>query len=82
MALRFIAISPTTGDNESPTIWLDEDTGDVIIQSYTANEATVREAQRVGSIPGHNTEIPSHESMIRLPANMLPAVARLAGNGQ
>ena len=77
MALRFIAISPDTGSNESPTIWLDEPTGDLIIQSYTADTETVAEAQRVGSIPGHATEIPSHESMIRLPAHMIPFVTGL-----
>jgi hypothetical protein len=76
MALRFIAIDPTTSDDGSPTIWLDEGTGDLIIQSWTADESTVQEVQHVGSIPGHSTDIPAHESVIRLPARMLPFIPR------
>lgn len=70
MALRFIAIHPASENGDSPTIWLEEETGDLIIQSYTADTPTVSEAQRVGSVPGHGTDIPPHESMIRLPAVM------------
>ncbi|MFC7624403.1 hypothetical protein [Microlunatus sp. GCM10028923] len=70
MALRFLGIFPNTPTNDSPTIWVEEETGDLIIQSWTADQGTVAEAQRVGSIPGHSTDIPAHESMIRLPAVM------------
>ncbi|WP_184829792.1 hypothetical protein [Jiangella mangrovi] len=70
MTLKFLGIIPDTPGNNSPTIWLEEETGDLVIQSYTADSATVQEAQRVGSIPGHGTDIPPHESMIRLPAVM------------
>lgn len=65
-----------------PTIWLDDTTGDLIIQSYTADAQTVTEAQRVGSIPGHSTEIPPHESMIRLPAQMIRFVTSIGEEGQ
>lgn len=71
MALRFLGIWPDTPSNGSPTIWLDDATGDLIIQSWRADEDTVREAQRVGSTPGHSTDVPPHETVIRLPANML-----------
>jgi hypothetical protein len=70
MALQFLGIFPDSPDTDSPTIWLEKETGDLIIQSWTADEATVGEAQRVGSVPGHSTEVPAHESMIRLPAVM------------
>lgn len=76
MALRFIAILGGTENDGSPTIWLEEESGDLIIQSYTADINTVREAQRVGSIPGHSTDVPAHESMIRLPASMVPLIPR------
>ncbi|WTX00466.1 hypothetical protein OG216_22665 [Streptomycetaceae bacterium NBC_01309] len=74
---------PPTPENGSPTIWLDEDTGDLIIQSYKADEATVFEAQSVGSIPAHATDIPEHETVVRLPAVMLqfiPQVREVAGD--
>lgn len=81
MALRFIAISPDTENNGSPTIWLEEETGDLIIQSYTADLETVGEAQRVGSVPGHSTDIPAHETVIRLPANMIPFIPQPTQEG-
>lgn len=82
MALRFIAISPNSDEGDSPTIWLDDTNGDLIIQSYTADPATVGEAQRVGSVPGHSTDIPSHESMIRLPAHMVGFLTQAQQEGR
>lgn len=76
MALKFLGIWPNTPDDGSPTIWLDDTTGDLIIQSWTADDSTVRAAQEVGSIPGHSTDVPDHESVIRLPANMLQFIPR------
>ena len=79
MALRFLGIWPNTPSDQSPTIWQDEATGDLIIQSWKADEATVKEAQFVGSVPGHTTDIPEYETVIRLPANMLQFIPRPDG---
>ncbi|ASU86016.1 hypothetical protein CDO52_03940 [Nocardiopsis gilva YIM 90087] len=79
MELKFLGIYPDTPDDGSPTIWLDKDTGDLVIQSYKADEATVRECQRVGSVPGHSTDVPEHETVVRLPANMLQFIPRSEG---
>ncbi|MER0480459.1 DUF6879 family protein [Streptomyces sp. Edi2] len=38
MRLRFLGIIPNTPDIDSPTIWLDEDSGDLLIQSYKATD--------------------------------------------
>ncbi|MFI0940906.1 hypothetical protein [Streptomyces sp. NPDC021020] len=70
MKLRFLGIIPNTPDTDSPTIWLDEDTGDLLIQSYRATEEEVKACQEIGSIPGHSTEVPNHEVIIRLPKVM------------
>ncbi len=71
MRLRFLGIIPNTPVDDSPTIWLDEDTGDLLIQSYKATEEDVKACQEIGSIPGHSTDVPSHETIVRLPAVML-----------
>ncbi|MBD0745327.1 hypothetical protein [Streptomyces sp. CBMA152] len=71
MKLRFLGIIPNTPDTDSPTIWLDEDTGDLLIQSYKATKEEVKGCQEVGSIPGHSTDVPDHETIIRLPKVML-----------
>lgn len=70
MRLRFLGIIPNTPSVESPTIWLDEDTGDLLIQSYKASAADVKACQEIGSIPGHSTDVPDHETIIRLPKVM------------
>lgn len=70
MRLRFLGILPNSPEGDSPTLWLDEDTGDVLIQSYTASETDVKACQEVGSIPGHSTRVPPHETIVRLPRTM------------
>ncbi|GAA1393152.1 hypothetical protein GCM10009639_25830 [Kitasatospora putterlickiae] len=42
---------------------------------------TVREAQEVGSVPGHSTDVPDHETVIRLPANMIQFIPRPDSEG-
>lgn len=64
MTLRFLGINPNTPDDGSPTIWLEEETGDLIIQSYKVDEAVLAQCRQTG-------EIPSHETVIRLPPQML-----------
>lgn len=76
MRLKFLGIWPNTPDDGSPTIWLDDTTGDLIIQSWRADEETLRQIRAVGSVPGHSTDVPDHEAVIRLPANMLRFVPR------
>jgi hypothetical protein len=86
MALRFLGIWPNTPNDGSPTIWLDEGSGDLIIQSWKADDATLMQCKEVGSIPGHTTDVPDHEAVIRLPANMIqflpkPGSEDNGGNG-
>ncbi|MCY0937779.1 hypothetical protein [Streptomyces sp. H34-S4] len=76
MNLRFVGIMPNSPDTDSPTIWLDQDTGDLIIQSYTATPEEMAACKEIGSIPGHSTDVPAHESVIRLPAVMLQYIPR------
>lgn len=64
MALRFLGINPGTPNDGSPTIWLDEETGDYIVQSYKVDDAVLEECRKTGDIPGH-------ETVIRLPAVMM-----------
>lgn len=70
MSLRFVGVDPESPHDESPTVWVDEETGDLIIQSWVADEATIRQAQEAGSAPGHSTTVPPGETVIRLPARM------------
>ncbi|MBC9731025.1 hypothetical protein [Streptomyces sp. TRM68367] len=72
MDLRFIGIDPNTGGEESPTVWVEEETADLVLQGVKAEE--VLEALISGTewVAGHAVGIPSHETVIRIPARMVP----------
>lgn len=71
MALLFIGIDPETGQNGSPTAWVDRETRDIVLQSYTADEFTRQECIE-NTAPGHTKGIPAHETVIRFPAHLIP----------
>jgi hypothetical protein len=73
MALQFIGIEPETGKNGSPTAWVDQESADIVLQSYTADDATRAQCIRTPA-PGHAPGIPGHETVIRIPARMIPVL--------
>jgi hypothetical protein len=68
MALRFIGIDPETGQSGSPTAWVDTDTADIVLQSYTADERTRTQCVE-NTASGHDKGIPDHETVIRIPVH-------------
>ncbi|WP_328911762.1 MULTISPECIES: hypothetical protein [unclassified Streptomyces] len=75
MALLFIGIDPNTGHNGSPTVWVDLDAQDLVVQSYIADEPTRQECV-ANTAPGHAKGIPGHETVIRIPAHMIPILRK------
>lgn len=71
MSLRFIGIDPNTGAGESPTVWVDEDAQEVVLQGWTAGPELAARCARF-EVPGHALGIPDGESVIRIPARMVP----------
>lgn len=69
MALLFIGIDPDTQDNGSPTIWVDQESRDLVIQGWRADETTETSCATF-TIPGHAQGIPENETVIRIPARM------------
>ncbi|MFJ6214574.1 hypothetical protein ACIQGZ_14750 [Streptomyces sp. NPDC092296] len=70
MALRFIGIDPDTGQQGSPTIWVDEEKAELVVQGWKADsELEIRCAETV--VLGHAPGIPEHEAVIRIPARMV-----------
>lgn len=69
MALRFIGIDPNTGDDECPTAWVDESSADLVFQGWNADDETLTACRETGSIP-------DGESVVRLPARMIPIVRK------
>ncbi|MGR3933242.1 hypothetical protein [Streptomyces sp. BRA346] len=65
MALTFVGIDPNTGDGECPTVWVDKDADEIVIQGWKAGETMQAECLRTGAIP-------ETEAVVRIPARMAP----------
>lgn len=70
MSLRFIGIDPNTGQGESPTVWVDESKGELVIQGWKPDAATEAECAAYEA-PGHAVGIPDNEQVVRVPARMV-----------
>ncbi|MFJ1657141.1 hypothetical protein [Streptomyces anthocyanicus] len=73
MPLTFIGIDPNTGDGESPTVWVDQEKQELVLQGWKPDKATEAECARF-EVPGHAVGIPDHEAVIRIPARMVPMI--------
>lgn len=71
MTLRFVGIDPNTGGEGSPTVWVEEESADLILQGEEADELLKIEVGSSQWVPGHKTGIPPHERVIRIPARMV-----------
>lgn len=71
MALRFVGIDPDTDLEHCPTVWADEEAGELVVQGWKASPE-LRAACESNS-PAHGT-IPDSEEVIRIPARMVPMI--------
>ncbi|RKT18530.1 hypothetical protein BX285_2958 [Streptomyces sp. 1114.5] len=76
MAVRFVGIDPETGKDQSPTVWVDDEQGDLIVQSYTADQGLITAVLKAGHGPDHDNVIPAHETVIRIPARLVPLLRK------
>lgn len=77
MSFTFLAQIPNTPDTESPTVWRDDATGDLIVQGYKGTEEDYLQADAAGSTGNHRhgpDTIPAHEAIVRVPASIIPAL--------
>jgi len=73
MDLQFIGIDPNTGDGESPTVWVDQEKNELVLQGWKPGPELEAECARF-EVPGHAVGIPDHEAVIRIPARMVPMI--------
>ncbi|MFJ5102470.1 hypothetical protein [Streptomyces sp. NPDC088554] len=72
MDLTFIGIDPETTGGGSPTVWVHEETADLLLQGEEANELLKAQIGGTEWVTGHDPGIPGHETVIRIPARMVP----------
>ncbi|MEU2739407.1 hypothetical protein ABZ656_29570 [Streptomyces sp. NPDC007095] len=71
MTLRFVGIDPNTGGGGSPTVWVEEESADLVLQGEEAEELLKAQVSGTEWVPGHQAGIPPHETVIRIPARMV-----------
>ncbi|MFD6335477.1 hypothetical protein ACFWGI_38655 [Streptomyces niveus] len=72
MTLRFVGIDPNTGGEGSPTVWVEEESADLVLQGEEADGLLTSVVGSTEWAAGHKTGIPAHERVIRIPARMVP----------
>ncbi len=66
MALRFVGVDSDSPHNGSPTVWVDEEDGSIVVQGWKiTSEAVLAQIAARGPIP-------AHETVLRLPVRMAP----------
>ncbi|MFE0457821.1 hypothetical protein ACFW1A_01005 [Kitasatospora sp. NPDC058965] len=63
MSLRFIGKDPDSPDGDSPTVWVDDETRDLVIQGWKTSLETEEQCRADGKIP-------EHETVVRVPARL------------
>ncbi|MFI7351853.1 hypothetical protein ACIBSR_37065 [Streptomyces sp. NPDC049936] len=64
MTLRFIGIDPDTDKDHCPTVFLDEERGEFVIQGWKADGALEDQVRAAGVLP-------DHETVVRVPMRMV-----------
>lgn len=70
MVLRFVGIDPDTGTGESPTVWIDQEKKELVLQGWKPGQELEAECAAF-EVPGHAVGIPENEAVIRIPARMV-----------
>ncbi|WP_406454885.1 hypothetical protein OH768_18170 [Streptomyces sp. NBC_01622] len=70
MSLRFIGIDPETKTADSPTVWVDQEKGELVFQGWKPDPQLEAECATF-EVPGHAVGIPVDEAVIRIPARMV-----------
>lgn len=70
MSLRFIGIDPDTKTADSPTVWVDQEKGELVFQGWKPDPQLEAECAAF-ELPDHAVGIPVDEAIIRVPARMV-----------
>jgi hypothetical protein len=73
MNIQFVGIDPETDEDGCPTVWVDTSTDDLLIQSYQADAETTATCDALSPA---RAPIPSGETVIRIPARMIPIIRK------
>ncbi len=74
MALRFVGVDADSPNNGSPTVWVDDSDGSIVVQGWKiTNETALAQIAARGPIP-------DHETVLRIPVRMAPFLVEACGS--
>ncbi|MBD0688500.1 hypothetical protein [Streptomyces sp. CBMA123] len=82
MPLDFVGIDPETGEEGSPTVWVDTDAHEFVFLGLDAEEALVAKLAGTEWVAGHKTGIPAGETPIRLPFRMIEIIRKACDDAE
>ncbi|MFJ2649163.1 hypothetical protein ACIO1C_20820 [Streptomyces sp. NPDC087420] len=71
MSLKFIGIDPDTDRDHCPTVWVDPEAREILLQGWKPDPATAAECDATSPANG---PVPDSEAIIRIPARMAPMI--------
>ncbi|MGW7004177.1 hypothetical protein ACWGCW_15490 [Streptomyces sp. NPDC054933] len=82
MNLEFVGIDPNTPNGGSPTVWLEDEKGEIVIQGWLPDLETYEKISETEWVPGHPTGVPNHEAVVRLPVRMIPILRKACDDAE
>ncbi|WP_425832541.1 hypothetical protein [Streptomyces fractus] len=73
MTIHFVGIDPETDEDGCPTVWVDTDAEDLLIQSYQADSKT---SATCDALSPARAPIPPGETVIRIPKRMISIIRK------
>ncbi|WP_406093778.1 hypothetical protein [Kitasatospora purpeofusca] len=82
MALDFAGIDPESKSGGSPTVWIEDDANELVIQGWKAGAALEARIHGTEWVPGHKRGIPEHETVVRIPLRMVPILRKACDDAE
>ncbi|MFJ2194130.1 hypothetical protein ACIOJE_40375 [Kitasatospora sp. NPDC087861] len=82
MALRFTGIDPDTPNGGSPTVWLEDEKAEIVIQGWLPDAGLLRTISETEWVPDHPIGVPDHEGVVRIPVRMIPALRKVCDDAE
>ncbi|MER7703836.1 hypothetical protein ABTX81_13150 [Kitasatospora sp. NPDC097605] len=82
MALDFAGIDPESKSGGSPTVWIEDEANELVIQGWKADSELKARILGTEWVPGHNQGIPDHETVVRIPMRMIPILRKACDDAE
>ncbi|WP_043465273.1 hypothetical protein [Kitasatospora sp. MBT66] len=82
MPVRFIGIDPNTGGGGSPSVFLDEEQRELLIQGWDLPPEKLALLGSTEWVAGHAVGIPPGENVVRIPLRMISILRKACDDAE